>query len=77
MTDRQKQDEKELSTKCPLCSKKGVRAFRPFCSKRCKDVDLGNWLTGLYVIPGEADQDRYNHDNETNPDADGDTNDHS
>ena len=26
--------------------------FRPFCSKRCADVDLGRWLTGAYVIPG-------------------------
>jgi hypothetical protein len=24
----------------------------PFCSDRCRDIDLGNWLTGKYVIPG-------------------------
>jgi endogenous inhibitor of DNA gyrase (YacG/DUF329 family) len=27
-------------------------AYRPFCSKRCADVDLNRWLTGAYVIPG-------------------------
>ncbi len=43
---------KELTTKCPMCKNKGVRAFRPFCSKRCKSVDLGNWVTGAYAIPG-------------------------
>ena len=25
----------------------------PFCSQRCRDVDLGNWMTGKYVIPGK------------------------
>lgn len=32
--------------------------FRPFCSRRCADVDLGRWITGHYVVPGcEADTD--------------------
>ncbi len=39
---------------CPICSKKTDPKYRPFCSKRCADVDLGRWLTGSYVIPGEA-----------------------
>ena len=30
-------------------------AYRPFCSKRCADLDLGRWLTGGYVIPGDVD----------------------
>jgi len=37
---------------------------RPFCSKRCADVDLGRWLTGQYVIPGkpeEVDEDSPDH----------------
>lgn len=37
---------------CPICSKPGVPAYRPFCSKRCADVDLARWLRGDYVIPG-------------------------
>lgn len=37
---------------CPVCSKAPVPAYRPFCSRRCADVDLGRWLTGAHVIPG-------------------------
>ena len=37
---------------CPICGKPGVQAYRPFCSKRCADVDLARWLRGDYVIPG-------------------------
>lgn len=38
---------------CPICGKDGVPAYRPFCSRRCADVDLGRWLKGAYVIPGQ------------------------
>lgn len=37
---------------CPICSKESVPQYRPFCSKRCADVDLAKWLRGSYVIPG-------------------------
>lgn len=36
---------------CPICGKPTERAMRPFCSRRCADVDLGRWLTGGYAIP--------------------------
>ena len=36
---------------CPVCGKPSVVAFRPFCSKRCADVDLQRWLSGRYAIP--------------------------
>jgi len=39
--------------RCPICSKPAAREFRPFCSKRCADVDLGRWLNGRYAIPGD------------------------
>lgn len=39
-------------SKCPICKKPTDPAFRPFCSKRCADVDLQRWLSGGYVIPG-------------------------
>jgi endogenous inhibitor of DNA gyrase (YacG/DUF329 family) len=39
---------------CPICSKPVEPEYRPFCSKRCADVDLHRWLTGSYVMPGEA-----------------------
>jgi endogenous inhibitor of DNA gyrase (YacG/DUF329 family) len=36
---------------CPICEKPTVEAFRPFCSRRCADVDLNRWLSGVYAIP--------------------------
>ena len=38
---------------CPICGKPAAERFRPFCSARCADIDLGRWLKGSYVIPGE------------------------
>ncbi len=37
---------------CPICHHATSHEFRPFCSRRCADVDLGNWMTGAYVLPG-------------------------
>jgi uncharacterized protein len=37
---------------CPICQKPSDPAYRPFCSRRCADVDLGRWLKGSYVIAG-------------------------
>ncbi len=43
---------------CPICSRPTDPKYRPFCSHRCADVDLGRWLTGSYVIPvDETDED--------------------
>lgn len=39
---------------CPICRRPPVPEYRPFCSRRCADVDLGRWLTGAYVLPDEA-----------------------
>lgn len=36
---------------CPVCGAPQTHASRPFCSKRCADVDLHRWLTGQYAIP--------------------------
>lgn len=41
---------------CPICGKPAVDKFRPFCSRRCADVDLNRWLTGSYVIPARDDE---------------------
>lgn len=41
---------------CPICSKPSDPAYRPFCSKRCADVDLGRWLTGGYTVPMVEDE---------------------
>lgn len=36
---------------CPICDKDTVAAYRPFCSRRCADIDLGKWLSGSYALP--------------------------
>ena len=38
---------------CPICGKPRSDKFAPFCSRRCADIDLGRWLKGAYVIPGQ------------------------
>jgi endogenous inhibitor of DNA gyrase (YacG/DUF329 family) len=44
--------------RCPVCSRPAAEASRPFCSPRCRDVDLHRWLSGSYVIPAtEGDED--------------------
>ena len=35
---------------CPICKNKGNTRYRPFCSKRCADIDLGRWFDGSYSI---------------------------
>jgi len=40
---------------CPICGKPMEISFRPFCSRRCADVDLNRWLSGSYAIPAEGE----------------------
>ena len=48
----------KLSAKaCPICGKPSLEAAKPFCSERCRDVDLNRWLSGSYAIPGRAEAD--------------------
>jgi uncharacterized protein len=42
---------------CPICGKRATDASTPFCSERCRDVDLNRWLSGSYAIPGRKDAD--------------------
>jgi len=41
--------------KCPICGRATHNKYRPFCSRRCADVDLARWLRGAYVIPDRAE----------------------
>lgn len=42
---------------CPICRKNpAIEAYRPFCSRRCADLDLQGWLSGRYAVPG-SDED--------------------
>ncbi len=45
--------------KCTNCGKPMVTEYRPFCSKRCADVDLNRWLGGHYAIPAVEPPDEW------------------
>ena len=52
--------KEKMATKgrgCPVCGKDAVAEFRPFCSRRCADVDLNRWLSGVYAVPVTEDTD--------------------
>lgn len=42
---------------CPICQRPQDPGYRPFCSRRCADVDLGRWLHGSYVIATDEAED--------------------
>jgi endogenous inhibitor of DNA gyrase (YacG/DUF329 family) len=42
---------------CPICAKSQVEAYKPFCSRRCADIDLGRWLNGGYAVPSDDPED--------------------
>jgi len=50
-------DRKTSGARCPICGKPTDVAFKPFCSKRCSDIDLNRWLTGVYAVPVAEDDD--------------------
>lgn len=35
---------------CPICKRDADKSYKPFCSKRCADIDLAKWLGGDYAI---------------------------
>jgi uncharacterized protein len=41
---------------CPICGKPMTAEFRPFCSRRCADVDLNRWFSGVYAVPVTEDE---------------------
>ena len=38
---------------CPICARATDPKYKPFCSRRCADVDLAHWLRGDYRVAGE------------------------
>ena len=50
-------ERKTTGARCPLCGKPTDPAFKPFCSKRCADIDLNRWLSGVYAVPVKEDED--------------------
>ncbi|KQY23909.1 DNA gyrase inhibitor YacG [Rhizobium sp. Root482] len=47
---------------CPECRRPSHRDHYPFCSDRCRNVDLNRWLTGSYAIPVSDDQSKAEED---------------
>jgi len=42
--------------RCPICGKPADDKLRPFCSRRCADIDLNRWLSGVYAVPGRPEE---------------------
>jgi endogenous inhibitor of DNA gyrase (YacG/DUF329 family) len=50
----------ETLRRCPICKRpiaegEAAKRYRPFCSRRCADIDLGRWLKGSYAIPAAGE----------------------
>jgi hypothetical protein len=43
---------------CPICGEPTSARYRPFCSRRCADRDLGRWFSEAYAVPAE-DEDEF------------------
>ncbi|MBT3238613.1 MAG: DNA gyrase inhibitor YacG [Rhodospirillaceae bacterium] len=53
MTDDKVVPLRSKNSTCPMCAKPTVDDYRPFCSKRCADRDLGKWLKEDYRMPSD------------------------
>ena len=51
------QPENPPARPCPICGKPAVQRFKPFCSARCADIDLGRWLNEDYKLPTTDEDD--------------------
>jgi uncharacterized protein len=56
-TDAMTGKAKATAKPCPICGKPATEASKPFCSERCRDVDLNRWLSDSYRIPAARDDD--------------------
>ena len=54
--------ERAKPKRCPVCGKPTAEGSRPFCSERCRQVDLGRWLSGDYAIPALPDEEGDEHE---------------
>jgi len=52
---------------CPICNKPTVAQYKPFCCKRCADVDLNRWFKGTYAVPAVENDDEPDMDNGSEP----------
>jgi uncharacterized protein len=57
--------EANITKTCPICGKPAAPEHKPFCSRRCAEVDLHRWLSGVYAVPvtdDEEEDDRRDND---------------
>ena len=47
----------QLHSQCPICGKQSAFEYRPFCSKRCADIDLNRWMSGVYRVETDESPD--------------------
>ena len=60
-----KEKDTPPSLKCPICNTPSDHHYHPFCSKRCADIDLNRWLSGVYKIEtDESCEDALTEENE-------------
>ena len=55
---------------CPICGDDVSQKYRPFCSRRCADIDLSRWLNGTYAIPTEDSDNAETLENDPNNNPD-------
>jgi uncharacterized protein len=60
--DTQPRRKSNRTPRCPICGRPRVHEYRPFCSARCRDVDLGRWFGEAYRVP--AAEPGYDHGDE-------------
>ena len=51
---------------CAICGKPAIVHYRPFCSRRCADVDLNRWFTGSYAVPAAPEINENGDEDEIN-----------
>jgi endogenous inhibitor of DNA gyrase (YacG/DUF329 family) len=54
----------EATKPCPICGKPAAPRCRPFCSRRCADIDLGRWFTEGYAVPEQPSDTKQSADDE-------------
>jgi hypothetical protein len=63
--DFRKAQAEEKAPRCPICGRPRAHRYRPFCSARCRDVDLGRWFGEVYTVPAAEP----GYDEDETPDA--------
>jgi len=62
--DMNTEKKRQPQRACPICGKPTVEEAKPFCSRRCAEIDLGRWLKGIYAIPARTTPDEESEDEE-------------